>query len=209
MAVAVIPKPGPKTHSPSHSLPPSEPVQPPLLRRPPQTQLNGPDMNAPTLRQTLLAALIAGASLMAALPTPALAYDVNSMAAFNVDAKGVAVQGYDVVAYQTQGAPTPGNASFMARHEGATYLFGSAANRELFVANPAKYAPQFGGFCAMGVALEKKLDGDPMAWRVVDGKLYLNVNQDVQKKWLEDVPGNIKNAGATWPRIKAKAPKDL
>ena len=71
------------------------------------------------------------------------------------------------------------------------------------------YAPQFGGFCAMGVVLEKKLDGDPQAWRVVDNKLYLNVNKDIQKKWLEDVPGNISKAGKTWPEIKNKAPKDL
>jgi YHS domain-containing protein len=161
------------------------------------------------LRQTLLAALISGASLLALLPTPAQAYDVNSSAALNVDAKGIAVQGYDVVAYQSGGTPTPGQTAFTAAHEGATYLFSSAAHRDLLKANPAKYAPQFGGFCAMGVALEKKLDGDPLAWRVVDGKLYLNVNKDVQKKWLEDVPGHVKAATATWPQIKAKAPKDL
>jgi len=166
-------------------------------------------MKAITLRQTLLAALISGASLMAVLPSTALAYDTNSTAALNVDTKGVAVQGYDVVAYQTAGAPAKGTADFMAKHEGATYLFSSAANRDLFTANPGKYAPAFGGFCAMGVALEKKLDGDPTAWKLVDGKLYLNLNKDVQKKWLEDVPGNLKNAQMTWPKIKAKAPKDL
>lgn len=166
-------------------------------------------MKAITLRQTLLVSLIAGASLLALLPTTALAYDANSSSALNVDAKGVAVSGYDVVAYQTVGAPTQGNASFTAKHEGATYLFSSAAHRDLFTANPAKYVPAFGGFCAMGVALEKKLDGDPTAWRVVEGKLYLNVNKDVQKKWLEDVPGHIKTAQMTWPAIKAKAPKDL
>jgi YHS domain-containing protein len=166
-------------------------------------------MTALTLRRTLLASLIASASLLAVLPGSALAYDANSTSALNVDAKGVAVQGYDVVAYQTAGSPTQGSAEFSAKHAGATYQFSSAANRDLFNANPAKYVPAFGGFCAMGVALEKKLDGDPTAWRVVDGKLYLNVNKDVQKKWLEDVPGNLKNANATWPRIKAKAPKDL
>ena len=166
-------------------------------------------MKAITLRQTLLATLISGASLFAVLPGTALAYDTNSTSALNVDAKGVAVQGYDVVAYQTVGAPTKGNASFMAKHEGATYHFSSAAHRDLFTANPAKYAPSFGGFCAMGVALEKKLDGDPTAWKVVDGQLHLNVNKDVQKKWMEDVPGNVKKAVMTWPSIKAKAPKDL
>ena len=128
-------------------------------------------MKAITLRQTLLATLISGASLFAVLPSTALAYDTNSTSALNVDAKGVAVQGYDVVAYHTVPAPRPRAApSFMAKHEGATYHFSSAANRDMFTANPAKYAPAFGGFCAMGVALEKKLDGDPTAWKLVDGQ---------------------------------------
>lgn len=160
-------------------------------------------------RNTLLAALIGAASLMAMLPTAAHAYDVNSTSELNVDAKQVAVQGHDVVAYFTVGAPTAGKAEFKANHRGATYFFASAANRDSFKSDPNKYAPQFGGFCAMGVALDKKLDGDPTAWKVEGGKLYLNVNKDVQKKWLEDVPGNLVKANAAWPDIKAKAPKDL
>jgi len=160
-------------------------------------------------RNTLLAAVIGAASLMAILPTAAHAYDVNSTSELNVDAKHVAVQGHDVVAYFTVGAPTAGKAEFKASHRGATYHFASAANRDAFKAEPNKYAPQFGGFCAMGVALDKKLDGDPTAWKVDGGKLYLNVNKDVQKKWLEDVPGNLVKANAAWPEIKTKAPKDL
>lgn len=166
-------------------------------------------MSASIARRSLLAALIGASTLIAVLPQQALAYDETSTSALNVDAQGIAIKGYDPVAYFTDGAPTHGNAKFSAKHDGATYHFASAANRDKFKANPAKYAPQFGGFCAMGVALDKKLDGDPEAWRVVDGKLYLNVNKDVQKKWLEDVPGNLTKATHNWPDIKNKAPKDL
>lgn len=158
---------------------------------------------------SLLAALISVAGAFAVLPSSAQAYDENSTSALNVDAQGVAVKGHDVVAYFMDGAPTPGKAEFSAKHDGVTYQFATAAHRDAFKANPAKYAPQFGGFCAMGVALGRKLDGDPTAWKIVDSKLYLNVNKDVQKKWLEDVPGNLVKADASWPQIKTKAPKDL
>ncbi|MBM5571123.1 MULTISPECIES: YHS domain-containing (seleno)protein [Deefgea] len=154
-------------------------------------------------------ALISGFATFAALPSTAMAYDENSTAAINVDAQGVGLQGFDPVAYFTVKAPTLGNAAYTASHNGVTYHFASKANRDQFTANPAQYAPQFGGFCAMGVALDKKLDGDPQAWKVVDGKLYLNVNKEVQKKWSEDIAGNLKKANMQWPTIKDKAPKDL
>jgi hypothetical protein len=90
-----------------------------------------------------------------------------------------------------------------------TYRFASSANREAFLADPERYAPAYGGFCAMGVALGKKFDGDPKAWHIADGKLYLNLNPSVQKKWLEDVPGHNVKANANWPRIEDKTPKSL
>jgi YHS domain-containing protein len=166
-------------------------------------------LNTHTLRAGLLAittAISLGATLV---PLAAHAYDSNSVAAVNVDAKGVGLKGHDPVAYFTVGAPTAGKAEFSAAHAGVIYQFTSAANRDAFKADPSKYAPQYGGFCAMGVALEKKLDGDPTAWRIHDGKLYLNVNKDVQKKWLEDVPGNNKTADINWPQIRNKSPKSL
>lgn len=166
-------------------------------------------MNAPTIRFGLTAALVLAAALTATLPQPAFAYDENSTSALNVDAQGVAVKGHDVVAYFTDGAPVAGKPEFAAKHDGATYHFATAAHRDAFKANPARYVPQFGGFCAMGVALEKKLDGDPTAWKIVDDKLYLNVSKGVQMKWLEDVPGNLKKANSNWPEIKAKTPKVL
>lgn len=160
-------------------------------------------------RRYLTIAMLASAGLMAIAPHAAYAYDEKSTSAINVDSKGVAVNGYDVVAYFTAAQPTPGQDAFHASYNGATYWFSSAANRDTFKQKPARYIPQFGGFCAMGVALEKKLDGDPTAWRIVDDKLYLNVNKEVQKKWLEDVPGNLTKAGENWPQIKNKAPQSL
>jgi YHS domain-containing protein len=164
-----------------------------------------------TLRSHLLAVGIAvAATLSAALvPATSFAYDENSASRLNVDVKGVGLRGHDPVAYFTLGAPTPGHSAFTAKHKGVTFQFASAAHRNAFKADPAKYAPQFGGFCAMGVALEKKLDGDPQAWHIADGKLYLNVNKDVQKKWLQDVSGNNKKAVRIWPTIRDKTPKSL
>lgn len=108
-----------------------------------------------------------------------------------------------------KGQPVEGDKRFAATHDGATYYFANAENLKAFQANPAKYAPQFGGYCAMGAALGKKLDVDPSQYKVVDGKLYLNVNADVFKKWSEDVPGNIVKANANWPAIKDKAANSL
>ncbi|STQ90781.1 YHS domain-containing (seleno)protein [Iodobacter fluviatilis] len=153
----------------------------------------------------MLASLIVGGLM----PTSALAYDEASTAAINVDAKNVALKGFDPVAYFTVHSPTLGNAAYSANHNGVTYHFSSQENLAKFNANPAYYAPQFGGFCAMGVALDKKFDGDPEAWKIVEGKLYLNVTKQVQKKWLEDLPGNINKAYQEWPAIKDKAPKTL
>ncbi|WP_338846327.1 YHS domain-containing (seleno)protein [Massilia sp. W12] len=154
-------------------------------------------------------ALMLGAACFTLSPSTALAYDAQSTAAVNVDKQGVGLQGHDPVAYFSAKAATAGKPAYRADYEGVTYHFASQANRDKFKANPAQFAPQFGGFCAMGVALGKKLDGDPQAWKVVDGKLYLNVNKDIQKKWLEDVPGNLQKARSEWPQIQAKAPQDL
>lgn len=137
------------------------------------------------------------------------AYDQASTAVINVDSQQVILKGYDPVAYFTQGVPTQGEKRFAAEHDGATYYFASEQNLKTFQANPAHYAPQFGGFCAMGTALGKKLDVDPTQFKVVDGKLYLNVNAEVFKKWSQDIPGNIQKANANWPSIKDKAPSSL
>jgi YHS domain-containing protein len=158
--------------------------------------------------RTTLAAMFVLAMGASAMSVPAFAIDENSTAAVNVDAKGVAMRGYDPVAYFTAKMPTAGDAKFSAKHDGMTFHFASAENRAMFKASPAKYVPQFGGFCAMGIALGKKLDGDPEAWLVADdGKLYLNVNKDVQKKYMENVKGNNETAVKNWPGLKNKTPK--
>lgn len=139
----------------------------------------------------------------------AFAYEENSPAAVNVDKSGVGLRGHDPVSYFTGAAPRKGKPGITAKHDGVVYRFASTANRDKFAADPARYAPQFGGFCAMGAALGKKLDVDPSAWRVVNDKLYLNVNKDAQKRWLDDVPGNIATAEKNWPTLKDKVPKGL
>lgn len=154
------------------------------------------------LKKTLATVLIATS---AAFAGTAFAADRD----MNADANDLAIHGFDPVAYFTAGQPTQGSAEYSATYKNAIYHFASAENRDAFRANPKKYAPQFGGFCALGVALNKKLDVDPGSWKVVDGKLYLNVNKDVQAKWLQDVPGHLKTAVATWPKIKDKNPSDL
>lgn len=115
----------------------------------------------------------------------------------------VAVQGYDIVSYhQGDGAPQKGTGNAVAYHNGHAYLFANAKNKKTFEANPAKYLPAYGGYCAFGVTKGKKFVGDPLAYRVVDGTLYLNLSKDVQKVWLKDVPGNIETANEKWPEIK-------
>jgi YHS domain-containing protein len=153
-----------------------------------------------------LAIAVLGAGSLSA---PAFAYDTASVSAINTEAGAVILHGYDPVAYFTTGAPTKGNVKFSASHGGATYHFASEANLKAFRAKPEMYVPQYGGFCAMGVVFGKKLDVDPTQFKVVDGKLYLNVNADVFKKWSEDVPGNIAKANTNWPAVKDKAPASL
>jgi len=143
------------------------------------------------------------------LTTPAFAVVPTSTSSVNTNEANLALHGYDAVAYFTGGTPMVGDARYSAKYQGATYHFASAANRAAFKAKPAAYAPQYGGFCAMGVALEKKLDGDPMVWKIVDGKLYLNVNQDVSVAWNRDIPGNLAKAEENWPTIKSKTPDSL
>ena len=139
------------------------------------------------------------ATLALSLSAASFAADID----INANGNDLAIQGYDPVAYFTQEKPTIGSNDFTATYKNAIYLFSSEQNRDLFRASPAKYAPQFGGFCAYGVTKGRKFDTDPTAWRVVDGKLYLNLNKDVQKVWLENVPGYITNANQTWPTIKS------
>jgi YHS domain-containing protein len=122
----------------------------------------------------------------------------------NVDASGLALKGYDPVAYFSENKPVKGRTEFTAQHEGATYRFASAANRDAFAAAPAKYSPQYGGYCAFGAAGGYKAPIEPEAWTVVDGKLYLNYSQSVRRQWSADIPGYLRKADANWPQLRSK-----
>ena len=114
---------------------------------------------------------------------------------------GLAIRGYDPVAYFVDGKPVRGNAEFAHAWNGAIWHFASAENRDRFKSEPAKYAPQYGGYCAYAVSKGYVAPIDPTAWRIVDGKLYLNYNADIQKVWSSDIPGYIGRANANWPKV--------
>ena len=165
-------------------------------------------------KNALFAALAVSSAIFAGAVAPAHAGpDVNTTAglvlADGKPAPGLAVHGYDVVAYQTEGKPVRGKSEFATVHKEATYRFASKANLDTFKANPAKYEPAYGGYCAYGVSVGAKFDGDPNFWKVVDGKLYLNLDKGIQQAWLKDVPGAIKKAEANWPGIKDKQPSEI
>jgi len=115
-----------------------------------------------------------------------------------------AILGYDTVAYFTQGKPVKGSDAFVADYLGAQWKFSSQANLDLFKASPEKYAPQYGGYCAYGVAQDYLVKIEPDQFKIVDGKLYLNYDAKVQGKWLKDIPGYIKQADARFSALLKK-----
>ncbi len=119
---------------------------------------------------------------------------------------GLAVHGFDVVAFFTKSKPVQGDANFAVVHNEATYRFSSEANLDAFKADPARYEPAFGGYCAYGVSVGAKFDGDPRYWKVIDGKLYLNLDANIQKAFLKDIPGALKKAEANWSKLADKDP---
>jgi YHS domain-containing protein len=135
--------------------------------------------------------------------------ETNISSGLTAKGPGLAVHGYDVVAYFTDGEPRVGRAKHSLVYKDATYRFISKAHLTAFKKDPDRYLPQYGGFCAYGVAVGAKFDGDPQLWRIVDGKLYLNLNEDIQESWEEDVPGYIKQGDKSWAKIAHKHPKDL
>jgi hypothetical protein len=115
-----------------------------------------------------------------------------------------AVGGYDPVAYFREGKPVPGKKEFSHTWKGVTWRFANAGNLEDFKAKPDAYAPQYGGYCAWAVSQGYTAKGDPKAWSIVDGKLYLNYNADVHKTWQKDASGNISKADRNWPKVLEK-----
>jgi len=117
---------------------------------------------------------------------------------------GVAIGGYDPVAYFTAGEAVKGSPDVTAEYGGSSFHFASEANRDAFSADPGRYAPQYGGFCAFGTARGYKAKIDPSAFTIVEGRLYLNYNVDVQARWRGDVQGHIAKADANWPEVSQR-----
>jgi len=116
--------------------------------------------------------------------------------------KGVAIKGYDVVAYFTDHTPVEGSKNFSYNWEGTEWHFKNQANLDAFKANPVTYAPEFGGYCAYGVSENHKAPTDPAAFTIVDNKLYLNYSPEVKKLWIKDTKGRIKKAEENWQKLK-------
>ncbi len=142
-------------------------------------------------RMLLLAALLALPGQAAAPAGP----EVNTEG-------GVGLGGFDPVAYFTEGRAVRGLAQVAAAHDGVEYRFASGANRAAFLADPARFLPQYGGFCAFAVARGYKAVVDPTAFAVVDGRLYLNYNADIQAQWQRGQARDIWRGDANWPQVK-------
>lgn len=135
------------------------------------------------------------------IATPATAQEVHNSI--------VGVQGYDLVSYHISERPYRGNGNHVATHNGVNYLFATAENKTKFEKNPTKYLPAYGGYCAFGVSVGKKFIADPEIWEIVDGQLYMNLDNKIKGMWVKDIPGNIKKANINWKKIADKNPADL
>ena len=152
-----------------------------------------------------LSALLAFVMVTAYAATPGEVPQPELVAALNLQ-HGVALRGYDPVAYFIEAKPIAGNPAISYQWQGATWLFATPEHREAFKADPARYAPQFGGYCAFAVAQGTTADGDPYQWAIVDGKLYVNNNATAKKLWDQNRPANIAAGDRNWPLIPKRAP---
>ena len=121
-----------------------------------------------------------------------------------VNNNGIAIKGYDTVAYFVNSAPQKGKQQFSHVHAGNTWLFANAANKKAFIANPAAYMPQYGGHCAFAASKNSIAPVDPKAWTIRDGKLFLNYSLTVRETWLPNVAKNIVKANQNWPALAKK-----
>jgi YHS domain-containing protein len=140
--------------------------------------------------------------MLAALAVGASAKELN-----NLDGSGVALQGYDPVAFFTDNRPVRGDQHFQAKYQGATYYFASAEHKATFEKEPAKYEPQFGGFCAYGASRGKTVPIEIEAWQVVNGRLLMQYDLDVKAKFNGDPQGNLSKADKNWPGLVEKLGK--
>lgn len=156
-----------------------------------------------------------GAGRLALLGLAALAGTVLQIETATAQAQGkpqvfadfkskLALDGYDPVAYFNAGKPERGNPAHRASWNGATWHFASPENKAAFEANPQAFAPQYGGYCAWALSEGYTAKGDPHAWRIVDGKLYVNYNASVQRNWEKNISGHIAKGDRNWPKVLSK-----
>jgi YHS domain-containing protein len=151
-------------------------------------------MIGPTTRRTLFG-LTGSCVLVSALPALVLAGDKPAR---------LAIKGYDPVAYFNESRPVKGRSDYESVWEDVRWHFASEVNRDLFRADPERYAPQYLGHCSMGIAEGDKSEVDPEAWAIVDGKLYLNGDLAVRERWEKNRAANINQADANWPALRNK-----
>ena len=142
------------------------------------------------LRRTILQGVV----LSALLAMPALAQD-----------RPLVLKGYDPVAYFTDGKPVEGSTQYELVFDGQRYHFASAKHRDLFKANPDKYAPQFSGLCAMNLSRGVKRESDPRNWVISNGNLYVFASETGQQNFTKDAAAYTAKAGANWKTLKSSA----
>ena len=150
------------------------------------------------MKKSLILFLAAGIAISALAQTKTL---------LNLDKSGVAIQGYDPVAFFTEHAPVMGKPSITSSHDGAIYEFASEGHKKLFDEDPAKYEPAFGGYCAYGVARDKLVEIDVNAFQIVNNHLLLQYSTSVRDRFNKDQAGNLAKADANWPGLVAKKGK--
>jgi YHS domain-containing protein len=142
--------------------------------------------------------------ILAGLVLPAFA---QTKCLLNLDSSGVAIQGYDPVAFFTDHKPVKGDPKFVSKRDGAIYFFASKEHKQLFNADPAKYEPVYGGFCAYGVSRNRLVEIDVNAFQIVNGKLLLQYSTDIRDDFNKDANANLAKAEANWPKLVEKKGK--
>ncbi|MDJ0787911.1 MAG: YHS domain-containing (seleno)protein [Myxococcota bacterium] len=138
---------------------------------------------------------------MTLLALLALAFTPELALASDVTHSTVGAGGYDLVSYHVGEKPVRGNGNHLVVHEGVTYLFQGEDSKARFEKDPERYLPAYGGYCAYGVSVGKKFHGDPDVWEIVDGRLFLNLDNKIKGLWVKDIPGHVKKADQQWRRI--------
>lgn len=160
-----------------------------------------------TMKALFAAATFAGMTLTASAASAVDEYNVST--GTTLSGAPLALRGTDAVTLASDTTVAAGNATFTYDHDGVSYYFASQATLDRFADAPDRYLPQFGGFCAFGVAIGKKLDADPHFADIVDGKLYVFLNAVAYGKYLEDKAGTLAKAEANWPAMHRLAVEDV